>query len=104
MNNVHDNDPINITENSGPFREIFRKNKSVMLLIDPETGQILDANQAAHNFYGHKNLLAENIISINQHPKEKVFDWMETALTKNKNHFIFRHKLVTGEIREVEVY
>jgi PAS domain S-box-containing protein len=104
MNDVHDNDPINITENSGPFREIFRKNKSVMLLIDPETGRILDANQAAHNFYGHKNLLAENIISINQHPKEKVFDWMETALTKNKNHFIFRHKLVTGEIREVEVY
>ncbi|SHJ98116.1 PAS domain S-box-containing protein [Tangfeifania diversioriginum] len=104
MNNASEKDPINITESSGPFREIFRQNKSVMLLVNPVTGQILDANQAAHNFYGYKNLLSENIININQHPNEKVFDLMETAITKNKNHFIFKHKLVTGEIRDVEVY
>ncbi|MGM0622145.1 MAG: PAS domain-containing protein, partial [Bacteroidota bacterium] len=101
MGNVPKEDPINITESSGPFREIFHQNKSVMLLIDPDTGEISDANQAAHNFYGYNNLLNENIVNINQLPEKKVFDLIDTAINKDKNHFIFKHKLVTGEIREV---
>ncbi|MGM0620923.1 MAG: PAS domain S-box protein, partial [Bacteroidota bacterium] len=36
--------------------------------------------------------------------EKKVFDLIDTAINKDKNHFIFKHKLVTGEIREVEVY
>jgi PAS domain S-box-containing protein len=104
MNDAPEKNPINITESSGPFREIFKQNKSVMLLVDPETGQILDANHAAHKFYGHKNLLSENIVNINQFPKEKVLDLMDTAISKNKNHFIFKHKLFSGKIKDVEVY
>jgi len=34
------------------FRRVFENPHSVMLLIEAETGQILDANLAAENFYG----------------------------------------------------
>jgi PAS domain S-box-containing protein len=104
MANVHKKDPIIVTENSGPFREIFNQNKSVMLLIDPGTGKILDANFAAQDFYGFKNLLNENIADINLLPEQEVLKLMNTAVTKNRNHFLFSHQLATGEIRDVEVY
>ena len=35
------------------FPDIFRKQSAVMLLIEPKTGRILDANPAAIKFYGY---------------------------------------------------
>jgi len=35
------------------FRDLFEKNSSVMLIIDPELGTIVDANASAANYYGY---------------------------------------------------
>jgi len=32
---------------------LFQRHASIMLLVDPETGEIVDANQAAGDFYGY---------------------------------------------------
>lgn len=42
-----------INEKENRYRTIFYNNKNVMLLINPETGEIIDANLAASIFYGY---------------------------------------------------
>lgn len=50
------------------FRHLFEKNQSVMLLIDPADGRIIDANTAAATYYGHplERLIGMPIAAINQ--------------------------------------
>lgn len=50
------------------FRNIFHKNSSPQLLIDPANGNILEANQAAIEFYEYspQKLLNENIILLSK--------------------------------------
>jgi PAS domain-containing protein len=43
---------IALRENEQMFRSFFEAHSSVMILIDPDTGDIVDANRAAADFYG----------------------------------------------------
>ena len=43
---------IALRENEQRFRVFFEAHGSVMMLIDPDTGGIVDANRAAADFYG----------------------------------------------------
>ena len=47
---------------------MFKNHASVMLLIDPNDGKIIDANQSAVNFYGYTldELKQMNMYKINQ--------------------------------------
>lgn len=78
---------------------------TVVLLLDPGTGQILDANQAAALFYGYsqEQLRAMNIMQINTLGTDEVIGRLDDARTYQQNNFIFRHRLAGGELRTVEV-
>jgi len=87
------------------FRSLFFKNSAVMLLIDPENGEIVDANPTAADYYGYplKKLKSMNINQINTLPQEEI----EKALKKGKSgaqYFIFQHKLADGSLRSVEAF
>jgi PAS domain S-box-containing protein len=41
-----------LRESEEQYRSLFKNNHSVMLLVDPETANIVDANPAAVSFYG----------------------------------------------------
>jgi diguanylate cyclase (GGDEF)-like protein/PAS domain S-box-containing protein len=88
------------------FSDIFNKHSAVMLLIEPNTGNIVKANAAAHNFYGFTNNKLESlsIQDINLFSKEQVA--LERALAKSENikHFVFRHKIHDGTVKTVAVY
>ncbi|MEO5377103.1 MAG: PAS domain S-box protein [Magnetococcus sp. DMHC-6] len=88
------------------FRQIFKQNSAVSMLIDPNTGTILDANIAASNYYGYprSTLLTMKITDINVLTPENVQKEMDCALREERNYFVFLHKLATGELRDVEVY
>ncbi len=49
-------------ESERRFRSMFEGNRAVMLLLDPETGSVVDANPAAASFYG---LTRENLCHMN---------------------------------------
>ena len=88
------------------FRQFFEANGSMMLLIDSASGAIVDANPAAAAYYGYtRQQLTEMTISqINMlSPKEVFAEWRK-AFDKEQNHFIFPHRLASGEMRDVEVY
>lgn len=95
-----------LRESEERYRSLFRNNHSVMLLIDPESADIVDANPAAVSYYGwgHEELTAKNITEINIHTKEHVFQEMEKAKSEQRRQFIFRHRLSSGDIRDVEIY
>ena len=88
------------------FKSIFQKNSSVMLLIDPQSGLIIDANKAAENYYGNEPLalIGRSIASINTLSAERIAEEMRNSQLENRTHFFFKHRLASGEIREVEVY
>ncbi len=88
------------------FKSMFYNHASVMLLIDPESGEIIAANNAALKFYGYEKdrLKKLNIYEINTLSKSDIFSEMQAAKKKSRNYFHFKHKLASGEIREVQVY
>jgi len=95
-----------LSEREEQYRSLFQNNHAVMLLIDPETGDIVDANPAACAFYGfsREGLTARNISDINTLTNRQGSQEMRKARQKQQNRFSFRHRLASGEIRDVEVY
>lgn len=95
-----------LTESERRFRDFFEKNSSVMLIIEPNTGEIIDANQTAVQFYGypHEILIKMKITDINMLPEEEVKQERMRALSEERSYFSFPHKLANEEIKQVEVY
>lgn len=85
---------------------LVQNHGSIMLLIDSDTGMILDGNKAAEDFYGYPLdiLRIMNIDQINVLSPEEVKAERDLALKEKRNYFIFKHKLKNGEIKDVEVY
>ena len=88
------------------FRRMFESHSAIMLLIEPVTGRILDANRAAERFYGYTTtrLRSMSIWEINILPPDDVQKERNLALTEQRNHFIFPHRLADGEVKTVEVH
>ncbi|WP_372769418.1 EAL domain-containing protein [Pseudoalteromonas sp.] len=88
------------------FSDIFDDHTAVMLLIDPVSGEIVKANNAAANFYGYPLDALENksIQEINLFTKEQVAEERENAQLQKRNYFIFRHQIASGDVKTVEVY
>ena len=88
------------------FQQLFDNHGLVMLVLDPATGAIVQANAAASEYYGYprKQLESMAIQDINTLTPEQVADERERARSEARNYFIFRHRLASGEIRTVEVH
>ena len=85
---------------------MFHNNRAVKLLINPETGQIVDANPAACEFYGYayEALTRMRIMDINTLSEEEVRREMERAARQERTFFQFRHRLASGKVLDVEVH
>ena len=88
------------------FHQLFEQQGVIMMLIDPESGAIVDANPAASAFYGYSRETLKNmqIEQINSLSTAQVAQERQLAQQQGRNYFIFRHQLATGELRTVEVY
>lgn len=88
------------------IEDIIDNHGAVMLVIDPETGRILDSNASAETFYGYSKteLTKMNISQINIFSEKKIKEEMSLAAKEKRNYFLFKHKLKDGTLRDVEVY
>jgi PAS domain S-box-containing protein len=95
-----------LRESEERYRSLFQNNHAVMLLINPETGAIVDTNPAARNFYGysHEELLTKTTADLNTLPPDQIFRAMQKAKAERQKHFQFQHRLASGEVRDVEVF
>lgn len=94
-----------LIETESRYRNLFENNHSVMLVIDPITGAIVDANPAAVSFYGWtlEEFRQKNINEINTLAASEIKEQMEHARKKDLNRFFFKHRLADGSIKDVEV-
>ena len=95
-----------LRESEERYRNLFDNKHTVMLVIDPENGDIIDANPAAELFYGWSTdiLKTMNIKEINTLSEDQVQEEMQNASLENRKHFQFRHRQASGETKDVEVY
>ncbi len=95
-----------LTASEELFRGLFQKHAAVKLLIDPDDGRIVDANEAAEAFYGWplQALRRMNISEINTLPAEQVEAEMAKTRKNERVYFEFKHRLADGSVRDVAVY
>ncbi len=95
-----------LRESEDLFRTIFYDHSAVKLLIDPESGNIIDANDAASSFYGwpREQLLKMKIQDINTLPPEEIHRMIELVTSKIQDQFESRHRRADGSFRDVEVF
>lgn len=88
------------------FIDMFEAHSSMMLLIEPESGIIIDANCAAVDFYGYsrEELIGMPIQKINTMKEEEVEASRIRALRGEDDYFLFQHRLKSGEKRWVDVH
>ncbi len=93
-----------LQESERRYRQMFESNQAVMLLIDPCSGYVVDANPAACQFFGHNhaNMLKlhfpmyQNICNSADNPAHESFPIPEYVIT--------HQRLASSRIRDVEIY
>jgi PAS domain S-box-containing protein len=97
---------VALIESEERYRTIFESHFAIMMLFDPETGNIIEANQAAAEFYGwpRETLSQMNIKQINTLSAEDIAKKMSFVSEQNSVHFEFRHRRADGSVRDVEVF
>lgn len=95
-----------LRESEERYKAIFQNSHTVMMLMDPETADIVDVNSAACRFYGYAKdeLTTRKITDINTLSPSEVFEELNLARREERNCFFFRHRLADGAIRDVEVH
>lgn len=95
-----------LRESEQRYRDLFHKHNAVMLLIDPSSGDIVDANQAACAYYGYglEEITELKITDLNSLPDDLVKMEMEKAESAQQEYFNFHHRLSDGRVRHVEVF
>jgi len=73
-------------------------------IVDPESMTLVDANKAAHAYYGYPELRGMALNRINILPPEQLREEMQQARNGKRNFFRFQHRLANGEVRPVHVY
>ena len=88
------------------FRVLFEENSAIMIILDPSTGVITDANQAAADFYGWPVAVLKqmNIKQINTFSPEQITHELDKWDSLSQRHFSFPHRLADGSVRDVEIF
>lgn len=89
------------------YSSLFNDNDAVMILVDPETGIIRDANPSACSFYGYsrKDLVGRRFSSLAVLRAENdFFDLLDSANKGRKKHFELENKSAHGTVFNVEIY
>lgn len=94
-----------LKESEEQFRQMFTKQEAIMYLVDPDTLDILDANEAAQGFYGYslETFKKMKVTALNPLPAAELKDMLGNASKEKGQHWEFKHSLANGDIRDVEV-
>lgn len=95
-----------LRERQQQYQVLFEESHSVMLLIDPESAAIVDANPAACRFYRYtrEQLQQMKMWQINQLEKNQVLDRLDKVKKQKNQRFEFVHTRADGSAVPVEVY
>jgi PAS domain S-box-containing protein len=94
-----------LEEREKRYRRVFEKHSAPMLLIEPDSGGIVNANEAASDLYGytHDELTSMEIDEINTLSEKEVERRRAEAENEERDTFVFPHRTKSGEVKRVEV-
>ncbi|MBF0481833.1 MAG: PhnD/SsuA/transferrin family substrate-binding protein [Desulfovibrionaceae bacterium] len=93
-------------ESEERYRTFFANGEAIILMIDPAGWAIVDANQAAMEFYGYglERLRGMSFLDLTALPEEDLLAALAKTAAFEKGHYFFPHRLAGGDIRDVEVF
>ncbi|WMW25620.1 PAS domain S-box protein [Methanolobus sediminis] len=91
---------------SAGYRALFENKHTAMIIIDPSTLDIIDANVAACNYYGlsYEELTKKKVFEISSLSEEKMKLCVKKAITGTQDHFFGSFNLPDKKKHDVEVY
>ncbi|MDF2633780.1 MAG: diguanylate cyclase with sensor [Pelosinus sp.] len=94
-----------LIESEEQFRQMFTKHEAIMYLVDPNTLDILDVNEAAQRFYGYSLEIFKTmkLNNFNLLSMIEIKDILDHANKQKGGHWEYKHRLANGDIRDVEV-
>ncbi|TDE48487.1 PAS domain S-box protein [Flavobacterium sp. GT3P67] len=95
-----------LKERSQLYFAMFEKNQTPQLLIDPMSGNIIDVNSAAAQFYGYslEEFKRMTLSDISTFPSEQILEEMKKFTITGPSYFQFIHKLASGKTCDIEMY
>ena len=95
-----------LRERENRYRKLFKEHSAVMLILEAETGRIVDANNAAAWFYGWSldELREKSILNIDALPSNTLRAILVKAAGSEGISAEFCHRRADGSIREVEFF
>ncbi len=95
-----------LQQSEARFRQMFEHHASPMLLVEPLSGDIVNANRAAERFYGYSiaQMKTMNIAQVSTRPPQEAAEERLQEQHRERNYFVFPHRLASGELRTVEVH
>lgn len=95
-----------LRESEARFHQMFENHDAIMLLVEPQTWKIVDANLSAVRFYGYEKtkLCAMRISDINTLSPDQIAGGQLKTPQEERNYFVSPHRLASGEERIVEVH
>jgi len=93
-------------ESEERYRTLFENNHTVILLTNPQTGLIVDANPAACQYYNCSREMMRRMKVTHIDALTEVQEFFERNRESQftSNHFYSQHRLADGQVRDVEVY
>ena len=95
-----------LKERSQLYFAMFEKNQTPQLLIDPVSGNVIDVNSAAAQFYGYslEEFKLMTLSDISTFPSDQLLEEMKKFTITGPSYFQFIHKLASGETCDIEMY
>jgi PAS domain S-box-containing protein len=95
-----------LRESEQLYQSLFDKNTSMIVLVNPDSARVVDANPSACAFYGFSRYQMKHlkVTDFNVLREEELRKEMQKAVSGEKNHFEFEHRSADGSIRDVEVF
>lgn len=96
---------VELRERQQQYQVLFEKNQAIMLLIDPKSFTIVDANPTACDFYQYprEDLQGMSISALNELCPDEIKLRIGQIEARELKLFEMPHKLANGEIRPVEI-
>jgi len=95
-----------LAESRKKFQDMFEKHSAIMLLIDPDNGDIVNCNKAALEYYGFMNTkgVFANLYNISTSPHTVISKSLKESLIKKQSRIISQHRLSDNRIRDIELF
>ena len=94
-----------LTTSEEKFRQFFSAHAVVMLIVD-DSGNIVDANDAALKYYGYsaQQFSSMTVFDLQAPEQKSLMSRVKQALLQRSTTFNVKHRLASGEVRNVEVF